>query len=218
MTNNISKTGLIDVRPNKNPLYFFSKRVFDVFSSALCLIIFSPVFIIVAIVIIIDDPGNPFFIQERDGLNGKIFKMYKFRSMCKDAPKMRAAMEKDNELDGPAFKMSNDPRITRVGKILRKTSLDELPQLANIFMGNMSVVGPRPLPTYETAQLSSYQRQRLLVKPGLICYWQIRGRSNTTFDQWIEMDFDYINHASLWTDLKIIIEAVPAVLKGDGAS
>lgn len=193
------------------------KRLFDIISSFAGLIILSPVFLAVAIIIIIDDPGNPFFIQERNGLNGKIFKMYKFRSMHKNAPQMRAAMEKYNELDGPAFKLSNDPRITKVGLFLRKSSIDELPQLLNILLGDMSVVGPRPLPTYETAQLNPYQRQRLLVKPGLICYWQIRGRSNTTFSEWMEMDFDYINHANLWTDFKILFEAVPAVLKGEGA-
>lgn len=191
--------------------------MFDIVSSAAGLIVLSPVFLVVAIVIMIDDPGNPFFIQERDGLNGKVFKMFKFRSMNKNAPQLRAAMEKDNELDGPAFKISNDPRITKVGHFLRKSSIDELPQLLNILLGDMSVVGPRPLPTYETAQLNTYQRQRLLVKPGLICYWQIRGRNNTSFSEWIEMDFDYINHASLWTDFKILFEAVPAVLKGEGA-
>jgi len=186
-------------------------------SSAVGLIVLAPIFLTVAIAIKIDDPGPAFFIQERDGLNGKIFRMFKFRSMCKDAPKLRKAMESKNELDGPAFKIANDPRVTKVGRFIRRTSIDELPQLVNVLLGSMSVVGPRPLPTYETAQLNDYQRQRLLVKPGLICYWQIRGRNGIPFDQWMEMDFDYINHASVRTDLKILLEAVPAVIKGEGA-
>jgi len=217
LANVTAEVGTTVVKPNKSPVYRAIKRLFDIIVSTLGLILLSPVFLITAIAIKLDDPGPAFFMQDRNGLNGKVFKMYKFRSMCKDAPKMRAAMEAQNELDGPAFKMANDPRITKVGRIIRKTSIDELPQLLNIFFGHMSIVGPRPLPTYETDQLNVYQRQRLLAKPGLICYWQIRGRSNTTFGEWMEMDFDYINHASCWTDLKIMFEAVPAVLKGEGA-
>ena len=217
MANITAEVGTTVVKPNKSPIYRFIKRCFDIVVSALGLIVLSPIFLITALAIKLDDPGPAFFMQDRNGLNGKVFKIYKFRSMCKDAPKMRAAMEAQNELDGPAFKMANDPRITKVGRIIRKTSIDELPQLLNIFLGHMSIVGPRPLPTYETDQLNEYQRQRLLAKPGLICYWQIRGRSNTTFGEWMEMDFDYINHAGIWTDLKICLEAVPAVLKGEGA-
>ncbi len=214
ITNSVGKT---IVRPNKSIGYKYIKRAFDVVASGLGLVVLSPVFLVTAIAIKINDPGPAFFKQKRNGLHGKVFEIYKFRSMCKDAPKMRAAMEAQNELDGPAFKMKDDPRITKVGKFIRKTSIDELPQLINIFLGSMSVVGPRPLPTYETEQLNKYQRQRLLAKPGLLCYWQIRGRSNTTFAEWMEMDFDYINHANAWTDLKICFEAVPAVLKGEGA-
>ena len=210
-------TSVTVVKPNRNPLYRLFKRAFDIMSSAVGLIVLAPIFLTVAIAIKIDDPGPAFFIQERDGLNGKIFRMFKFRSMCKDAPKLRKAMESKNELDGPAFKIANDPRVTKVGRFIRRTSIDELPQLVNVLLGSMSVVGPRPLPTYETAPLNDYQRQRLLVKPGLICYWQIRGRNGIPFDQWMEMDFDYINHASVRTDLKILLEAVPAVIKGEGA-
>ena len=175
------------------------------------------VLLITAFAIYIEDPGKMIFVQERNGLNGKVFRMYKFRSMCKDAPKMRAAMESQNELDGPAFKIKDDPRVTKVGRFIRKTSIDELPQLVNILKGDMSVVGPRPLPTYETDQLTEAQRQRLLAKPGLVCYWQIQGRSDTSFDEWMQMDFDYINDASFCTDIKIILSAVPAVLLGKGA-
>lgn len=214
ITNSVGNT---IVKPNHSIVYKVSKRVFDIVASLVGLILLSPVFLFTAIAIKIDDQGTAFFKQKRNGLNGKVFEMYKFRSMCKDAPQMRAALEEKNELDGPAFKMKNDPRITKVGKFIRKTSIDELPQLLNVLFGSMSVVGPRPLPTYETEQLNEYQRQRLLAKPGLICYWQIRGRSTTTFAEWMEMDFDYINHANFWTDLKLCFEAVPAVLKGEGA-
>ena len=217
MANITSDVGTTVVKQNTSIIYHAVKRCADLVLSSIGLIVLSPIFLITALAIKLDDPGPAFFMQDRNGLNGKVFRMYKFRSMCKDAPKMRAAMEAQNELDGPAFKMANDPRITRVGRIIRKSSIDELPQLLNIFLGHMSIVGPRPLPTYETDQLNEYQRQRLLAKPGLICYWQIRGRSNTTFGEWMEMDFDYINHAGIWTDLKICLEAVPAVLKGEGA-
>jgi lipopolysaccharide/colanic/teichoic acid biosynthesis glycosyltransferase len=143
--------------------------------------------------------------------------MYKFRSMIKNAPAMRAEMEKFNELDGPAFKMKDDPRITKIGAFIRKTSIDELPQLVNVLKGEMSLVGPRPLPTYETAECNEYQLQRLLVKPGLTCYWQISGRNDISFDEWIEMDLQYIREASIWTDIKILFMTVGAVLTGKGA-
>lgn len=208
---------ITQVTPNNSIAYRFLKRTFDIVASLCGLIILSPVFLITAFAIYIEDPGKVIFVQERNGLNGKVFRMYKFRSMCKDAPKMRAAMELQNELDGPAFKIKDDPRITKVGKFIRKTSIDELPQLVNILKGDMSVVGPRPLPTYETDQLTEMQRQRLLAKPGLVCYWQIHGRSDTSFDEWMQMDFAYINDARFWTDIKIILSAVPAVLLGKGA-
>ena len=138
------------VVPNNSIAYRFLKRTFDIVASMCGLIILSPVFLITAIAIYIEDQEKAIFVQERNGLNGKVFRMYKFRSMCKDAPKMRTSMESQNELDGPAFKIKDDPRITKVGKFIRKTSIDELPQLVNILKGDMSVVGPRPLPTYET--------------------------------------------------------------------
>ena len=208
---------LLEVKPNGSIGYRIFKRAFDVISSICMLVLTSWVFIIVAIAIWIDSPGKVIFVQERNGLNGKIFKMYKFRSMCKDAPKMRAALEDQNELDGPAFKIANDIRVTRVGKFIRRTSIDELPQLWNVLLGSMSVVGPRPLPTYETAQLTPYQRQRLLVKPGLVCYWQISGRNDIAFNEWMEMDLRYINNANALEDLKIVFKAIPAVLMKKGA-
>ena len=205
------------VHPNTSPIYHFLKRLFDIVSSALMMILLFPLFLIVIIAIKLDDPGPAFFVQERDGLNGKIFKMFKFRSMHQDAPDLRFKMEDLNEIDGPVFKIKNDPRMTRVGKFIRSTSIDELPQLLNIFLGEMSVVGPRPFAHYEAVKLNDYQKQRLLVLPGLLCYWQVRGRNNITFDEWMEMDLKYINDANLWVDFKIILEGIPAVLIRNGA-
>lgn len=207
----------IPVVVNRSPVYRFVKRAFDLLSSLVAMILLSPVFAVTAIAIWAEDHGPVFFVQERNGRNGEVFRMYKFRSMCVDAPKMRMAMESMNELDGPAFKIRRDPRVTRVGHWIRRTSIDELPQLLNIFLGQMSVVGPRPLPTYETAQLNQQQRKRLLVKPGLLCFWQVSGRNDIGFDEWMQMDYDYINTAGIWTDIKIILSAIPAVLSGRGA-
>lgn len=216
--NNTQKpTESCTVTPNRNRGYLFIKRIFDVIASIIGLIVLLPFFIIISAAIFIDDPGPVLFLQERNGLDGKVFKMFKFRSMYKDAPEKRYELEKYNKLDGPAFKMDNDPRITRVGKVIRKTSVDELPQLINIFWGQMSFVGPRPLPTYETAFLNEQQRQRMFVKPGLVCYWQVCGRNDIPFDEWMEMDYRYINEASTLTDLKLLCMAVPAVLSGKGA-
>lgn len=201
-----------DVIYEEKPVYEVCKRIFDVVCSLLALIILSPVLLIVAIVIMADDFGNPLFVQERSGRNGKTFRMLKFRSMYKDAEKRRAELLAQNEADGPIFKIAEDPRITKVGKFIRKTSIDELPQLINILKGEMSIIGPRPLPTYEQAACNEYQQQRLLVKPGLSCYTALDKHSEEDFDNWIELDMKYIRERSFATDIKIIFKTVGVVL------
>ncbi len=201
----------------KPSVYFAAKRVFDVSCSLLSLVVLSPVFLITGIAIYLEDRGPVFFVQERNGVDGEVFRMYKFRSMRQNAEEIRQKMSDENELDGPAFKLKHDPRITKVGKFIRKTSIDELPQLLNIIRGEMSIVGPRPLPVYETKGLNEYQRQRMLVKPGLTCYWQCSGRNDIPFDQWMELDMKYIREANFLVDLKIILKTVKAVLCEDGA-
>lgn len=151
--------------------YLIAKRAMDMVCSVAGLLLLWPVFLITAAAILLEDGGPVIYTQERTGLQGKVFRMYKFRSMCRDAEKKREELLKENELDGPVFKIRKDPRITRVGRFIRKTSIDELPQLWNILKGEMSLVGPRPLATYETEQCDEYQKQRLLAKPGLTCYW-----------------------------------------------
>ena len=189
--------------------YSFVKRTLDIILSSVALIALLPILLIVTIAISIEDGGKPFFTQERTGLNGKAFKMYKFRTMIKNAPQLHEQLLSQNEMDGPAFKMTNDPRVTRLGKILRKHGIDELPQLVNIIKGDMSIVGPRPLPVYEQDLCDEYQNQRLMVKPGLVCYWQSSPRKNTMpFDEWIELDLRYITERSLLTDMKVIVSTI----------
>lgn len=202
---------------NKHGVYHIFKRGIDIVLSVFALIIFSPLMIIVALAIFMEDGGPIIYKQKRNGLRGKVFWIYKFRSMCKDAEKKHSKLLKHNELDGPAFKMKNDPRVTKVGMIIRKVSIDELPQFINIIKGEMSIVGPRPLPVYETKQCTPYQRQRLAVKPGLTCYWQCSGRNNISFDEWMEMDLKYIKEESLLVDLFIILLTVKAVITTKGA-
>ncbi len=197
--------------------YSATKRVFDISCSLLALVVLSPIFLITSIAIYLEEHGSVYFVQERNGIDGKVFHIYKFRSMRQDAAAIRKSLASENELDGLAFKIKQDPRITKVGKFIRRTSIDELPQLLNIIKGEMSIVGPRPLPTYETERLSTYQRQRMMVKPGLTCYWQCSGRNNIPFDQWMEMDMKYIKEASMLTDVRIILKTVKAVLCEDGA-
>ena len=170
-------------------------------------------FLVVSIVIMADDFGNPFFVQERTGMNSKIFKMIKFRSMRLNAEKERNDLLAHNEADGPIFKIADDPRVTRVGRFIRKTSIDELPQLINILKGDMSIIGPRPLPTYEQAACNDYQQQRLLVKPGLSCYTALDKKSEEDFDKWIEMDMKYIRERSFATDINIIFRTIGVVLR-----
>ena len=213
----VENVGQPAVTPNGSVFYRVVKRGMDIVCSLLGLVVLSPVFAAVAALIWIEDHGSVIFCQERNGLDGRVFRMYKFRSMVKNAAELHKEMMKFNELDGPAFKMKNDPRITRIGAFIRRTSIDELPQLVNIFRGDMSLVGPRPLPTYETAQCTPYQKQRLLVKPGLTCYWQISGRNDISFDEWIEMDLAYIREAGILTDIKILFKTARAVLTGKGA-
>ncbi len=202
----------------EKPVYDFFKRVCDVVLSGMAIVLLSPVLLILAIAVR-SDGGPAIYSQIRVGKNEKRFRIYKFRSMCMnaDSPEMLAKLAALNEMDGPAFKIKDDPRITKVGHFIRRTSLDELPQLFNIFLGDMSIVGPRPPLESEVRQYTEYQKQRLLVKQGLTCYWQCSGRNNISFEEWMEMDVRYIRERSLWTDLKIILKTVPAVLTGDGA-
>ena len=199
--------------------YWVLRRAQDIVFSSIALVVLSPVMLLVALAVYIDDPkGSPIFSQIRCGRNGKPFKFYKFRSMCVDAEAKLDQLLEQNEMDGPAFKIKDDPRITRVGKFIRKTSLDELPQLWNVLKGDMSIVGPRPPLPREVEQYDEYQRQRLYVTPGLTCYWQVQPhRNDLTFDEWMELDIKYMKERSFLVDWKIIFQTVKVMLSRGGA-
>lgn len=196
-----------------------AKALLDRITSTLLLILLSPLFLLIWIAIKLESPGPVFFKQRRSGRHGDPFTMYKFRTMHSDAEMRKAELEALNEMSGPVFKIKKDPRVTRVGSFLRFTSLDELPQLINVFLGQMSLVGPRPLPTYETlAMTANAQRRRLSVTPGMTCLWQISGRNEVTdFADWVRLDLEYIDQWSLWLDFQILLRTIPAVLFGRGA-
>ncbi|MCI9065490.1 MAG: sugar transferase [Lachnospiraceae bacterium] len=206
-----------EVYRRKNPVYLRIKRGMDVLLSATALVCLSPVFLATAAAIKIEDKGPVFFSQPRAGKDMKPFRIYKFRSMRTDADEKLSEMLKDNEQTGHAFKIKDDPRITKVGKVIRRFSIDELPQLINIIKGDMSIVGPRPILTFQMEECNQYERQRLVVQPGLTCYWQIGGRANIQWEDWVELDLDYIENMSLWTDIKIIVKTIPAVFDREGA-
>lgn len=202
----------------ENPVYLAVKRCFDIVFSLLCIIVFTIPILFVMLLIVIDSPGaSPIYIQYRVGKNGSVFKFYKLRSMVPEADQMLDSLLDQNEMEGPAFKISNDPRITRVGRVIRRTCIDELPQLWNILKGDMSFVGPRPPLPREVEQYNDFQRNRLSVVPGLTCYWQIQpNRNSLTFDKWLELDLKYIEERNVKTDLMIIFKTVGAVLNMEG--
>lgn len=199
--------------------YRVLRRIRDIVLSVLALVVIWPGMLAIAALIVIDSPGaGPIFQQTRVGRNGKPFQLYKFRSMCPDAEEKLEELMKYNETDGPVFKMINDPRITRIGRLLRRSGFDELPQLINIIKGDMSLVGPRPGLPREVEQYDDYTRQRLLVLPGLTCYWQIKPcRNRVSFREWVELDLQYIRDCSLLTDWKILAATVGAVIGMNGA-
>lgn len=195
----------------------FAKRIIDVLLSVIALPAAVAIVPIVALFIKLDSKGPVLFAQKRIGRNGKPFTMYKFRSMYRDADKMVEGLGDMNEASGPVFKMKKDPRITKVGGVLRRTSIDEIPQIINVLKGEMSVVGPRPALPCEVEKYSDFERRRLEVKPGVTCLWQVQGRSNIPFKEWVKLDIEYIDNQSIWMDFKIILKTVPAVIKGSGA-
>ena len=203
---------------HRRKCYWTLKRTQDILLSAFALIVLSPVFLLLCVVIMLDSPGaSPFFSQVRVGRDGKEFVFYKFRSMKPNAENDLDNLLRFNEMQGPTFKMKNDPRITRVGRLIRKTGIDELPQLFNIIKGDMSIVGPRPALPREVEQYDAYQKQRLLVSPGLTCYWQIQPhRNDLSFDEWLELDLKYIRERSFPVDWKIILGTFKAVFHMDG--
>ncbi|MFP3719440.1 sugar transferase [Niallia circulans] len=187
--------------------YLLFKRVFDILCAIIGLLILSVLFFIIGFLIKLEDKqGSIFFKQTRIGKDGKPFEMYKFRSMVSNAEDLKASLMDKNEATGPVFKIKDDPRVTRVGKFIRKTSIDELPQLINVIKGEMSLVGPRPSLPQEVAAYSSYERQRLKIVPGITCYWQVGGRSNLSFSEWVELDLKYIRERNLFIDFKLIIK------------
>ncbi|MEJ2589942.1 MAG: sugar transferase [Candidatus Thiodiazotropha sp.] len=194
------------------------KRLMDLILVLAVMPLVLPVMGLIALAIKLDDGGPIFFVQERVGLRKRLFPMLKFRSMVTDAETRIKEIEHLNEAEGPNFKIANDPRITRVGRFIRKTSLDELPQLLNVIRGHMSLVGPRPMSQRDVGLFDKgVQRKRFSVKPGLTCIWQISGRSNLSFEKWLELDLQYIDEWNLWVDLKILFKTIPVVLKGSGA-
>lgn len=196
-----------------------AKRLFDVVVGTFLLMIFAPLFLIAAIAIKLDSPGPIFFVQDRFGLNKRRFRMIKFRTMRADAEARMQEIEHLNEKSGPIFKIKNDPRITRAGRWLRKTSVDELPQLINVVLGEMSIVGPRPLSVRDALRMEvAWQKRRFSVKPGLTCLWQVSGRSNLSFEQWMQLDLDYIDQWSLKLDASILLRTIPAIVSTRGAS
>lgn len=215
----VTEKRLKEILENKSfKTYWIRKRVFDIIVSSILLIFALIPILLVALVIFIDDPhGSPFFKQVRIGRHGEEFYMFKFRTMYVDAEARKAELMAQNEMDGPAFKMKDDPRITRLGKYLRKLSIDELPQFFNVFAGHMSLVGPRPPLPSEVEQYTDYNKLRLIVTPGITCDWQIAdNRNDIPFDQWVEMDLNYIENRTTWGDLKIIFKTPFAMLSGTG--
>jgi exopolysaccharide biosynthesis polyprenyl glycosylphosphotransferase len=201
-----------------NEALMFVRRILDVILASFILVVFGPLVMLPAAILIrLTSSGPILFKQTRCGLNGRQFVMHKFRSMVNNAEQLRVELEGLNEMDGPVFKSSRDPRITTVGKIIRRFSIDELPQIFNVLRGDMSLVGPRPPLPAEVARYERWQRRRLSMKPGMTCLWQISGRNEVSFDDWMKLDLTYIDNWSLMLDLKILLKTVPVVLLGRGA-
>ena len=208
----------IEIKVKGGKAYAFFKRAFDIFSSAIALIVLFPFLLIIGILVKVTSKGPVFYVSDRVGKNGKVFKFYKFRTMVKDAEQQLDQLLEQNEVEGGVtFKMENDPRLTKFGKFLRKSSIDELPQLLNILKGDMSVVGPRPCTPRELELYGDKEKNRLLVPQGLTGEWQVNGRSNTTFDEMIDLDLRYIEKKrGFWYDIGIIFRTLPAVFRQDG--
>lgn len=198
--------------------YRFWKRIFDVVFSAAAMVVLSPCFLVLIVLIFLDDPtGSPIYAQTRIGRKGKPFRLYKFRTMVMGADQMISELREQNETDGPVFKMKNDPRVTRLGKYLRKTSLDELPQFWNVIRGDMTLVGPRPPLPQEVEYYNEYHRLRLMVTPGLTCYWQtMEQRNSISFEDWVDLDIRYIRERSFLLDLKLILRTIKVMIEGQG--
>lgn len=212
--NNLIDSAIIE----KKYFYRFIKRTFDIVGSSIGILLLSPLFLIVAFLMKKEEPRGPiFFSQTRVGKNGKKFKIFKFRSMCVDAEEKLAELLKHNEVEGAMFKMKEDPRITKVGKVIRKFSIDELPQLWNVLIGEMSLVGPRPPLVREIAVYAEYDKQRLLVKPGCTGLWQVSGRNEVGFDEMVELDLSYIRSMSIKNDLIIMVKTVGVMFRPNGA-
>lgn len=204
--------------PQSKPVYEFFKRCFDVVFSVIALIVLFIPFVIISLIIVIDSPGaSPIYVQKRVGKNGREFNFYKFRSMVPNAEQMLDSLLDKNEMEGPAFKIKEDPRITRFGRIIRRTCIDELPQLINVIKGDMSFVGPRPPLPREVAMYDEHQLQRLSVIPGLTCYWQVQPQRNSfSFEEWLELDLKYINERSIKNDIIILFKTVGVVFGLEG--
>ena len=195
-------------------VYEICKRTIDIIGARLGLILLSPIIAVVACAVKVTSKGPIFFSQKRVGKNGELFEMYKFRSMVVNAEELKGNLEDQNEMSGPMFKIKDDPRVTKVGKFIRKTSIDELPQLWNVLKGDMSLVGPRPSLPKEVEQFDNWMFKRLSVRPGLTCYWQVSGRNNIDFEDWMKLDCRYVDERNLWIDIKLIFKTV-FVLFGD---
>lgn len=210
------KIELENIEENKENLKFYEicKRGIDIIGAGSGLLLLSPVIAIVSCAVKFTSKGPIFFSQKRVGKNGQLFDMYKFRSMVVNAEELKEKLANQNEMSGPMFKMKDDPRVTKVGKFIRKTSLDELPQLWNVLKGDMSLVGPRPSLPKEVREFEKWMYKRLTVKPGLTCYWQVSGRNNIDFEDWMKLDISYVEDRNLWIDIKLIFKTV-GVLFGD---
>ena len=209
----------ININPSINKkeaglIYNFFKRLIDIIGSLIGLILLSPILIVIGILIKLESKGPIIFAQKRVGLNGKEFEMYKLRSMVVNAEEIKEQLKEKNEMSGPMFKIKDDPRITKIGKFIRKTSIDELPQLINVLKGDMSLVGPRPSLINEVKEFESWMLKRLEVKPGLTCFWQVMGRNNIDFENWMKLDIRYVKERSLLLDIKLILKTF-FVLFGD---
>lgn len=202
----------------KSKTYFLAKRTIDIISALAGLVLMAPIMIVVAICIKLESKGPIIFSQERVGEDGKLFKMYKFRSMVINAEQLLDKLQEKNEMTGPMFKIKEDPRITKIGRFIRKTSIDELPQLFNVLKGDMSLVGPRPSLPKEVMKFTNRQKLRLIAKPGLTCYWQVSGRNKIGFEEWMELDIKYIEERNTLTDIKLILKTFGVLFGDENAS